>query len=524
MKNINIVLKGLPDSKFGYLKLSVRQNRKTIIQSLDIKVLKKDFNVKTQRIRSSAKEKDLDNRTFQEINDFLDQKIIEYSNNPFSISKIKCLGQFIKIVINETENIGTKEKYENILRLFQHFIKEEYNKDDLEFEKIDSSVIISFYQYLRKDKIINKRKAKYNTRNTANYKIKTFKAFFSKLQDRGIYKYYIDPFKPLKLKFDDTKKDFLTLEEFNKFVLFNPKEFRSNTLRAPIQYNLEDIQESFIFSCLSQGLRISDIITLRVNDFVVEQLNSDLGRDYTLYIHKKMFKTKKNVVIYLNNISTKYIERQVFRLVNDYLPEYKEEKIFPYYIKDIKERNEAHAESHKFFIQSLIDASVGTNQYKELRKKLDFKIEMLNNRVHNNTISIIKELNNNVKTKTLFIFPFLNNNNFKNINENNDFSSINKNQYLEFVGKRSYINNLLKKIFIQAQINKDYLSFHSARHTYTTLILENNDVPINLYDLQQSLGHHSILSTEKYIRNFNVSKLKNINNGIISRLKLYDDE
>lgn len=74
MKNVNIVLKGTPGSKYGYLKLSVRQNGKTTIHSLNIKVLKKDFNEKTQRIRSSAKSKDLDNRTFEEINNTLEKK------------------------------------------------------------------------------------------------------------------------------------------------------------------------------------------------------------------------------------------------------------------------------------------------------------------------------------------------------------------------------------------------------------------------------------------------------------------
>lgn len=523
MKNVNIVLKGLPDSKYGYLKLAVRKNGKTKIYSLGIKVLKKDFNTKTQRIRSSAKEKDLDNRTADDLNDFLDNKLLEYSNNPFSLSKVKCICQFIQIVINETENIGTKEKYENILRLFKSFINEEYNKEDLEFEIIDSSVIINFYKFLRKDKVINKRISKHNSRNTANYKIKSFKSFFSKLQDRGIYKYYFDPFKPLKLTFDDTKKDFLTLEEFNKFILFVPREFRSNTKRAPILYDLVDIQESFIFSCLSQGLRISDILTLRINDFVVEQIDGSLNRDYSLYIHKKMFKTKKNVIIYLNSISAKYIEKQIVRILSS-LPEYKEEKALVHYLKDIDERNFLYKESHNLFLSSLLDGSNGTNEYKLKRKKIDQAIEFISESVFKGTISFLKELNSLDGIKTLFLFPFLNNDKFKNIDGSNDFSTIDENQYLEFVGKRSYINNLLKKIFAQSEINKDLLSFHSARHTYTTLVLDNEGIPISIYDLQKSLGHNSIISTQSYIRSFNTAKLKNINQGITARLKMYDDE
>ena len=117
MKNINIVLKGQPKSKYGYLKLAERQNGKTIIKSLNIKVLIIDFNTKTQRIKSYAKPKDLDNITADEINEILDSKIHDYSNKPFPKSKIKCICHFMKIVIEETGNIGTKEKYQNILTM-----------------------------------------------------------------------------------------------------------------------------------------------------------------------------------------------------------------------------------------------------------------------------------------------------------------------------------------------------------------------------------------------------------------------
>ena len=521
MKNVRIVYKGASESKSGYLKLSVRQDGKTTIQSLDIRVLKKDFNRNTQRIRSSANEKDLDGKTYQEVNEELDKIIYEYSNKPLPHRKIKFICQFIKIVIDETENIGTKEKYENILRLFQNFLKTEYGKNELEIEKINSSVIIKFYQYLRRDKVINNRKSKRNTRSTASYKIKSLKSFFSKLEERSIYKFQVDPFKPLKLKFDDTKKDYLTLEEFNKFLLFEPREFRSNTKRAPILYELQDIKECFVFACLAQGIRISDILTLRINDFEFEHL--DYGKELdTLYIHKKMFKTKKNVIIHLNHISIKFIEKQIIRIIETYKPELVEEYLSDF-LEYINERNKYEKQGHSIFIQSLIDGSFGTEKYEELKENNNKKILAYSNSVYHKMIDIFRVLNNDLETKTLFIFPFLNNENFENINSENDFGSISKSQYLEYVGKRSYINNLLKKIFKQADINKDYLSFHSARHTYTTLILDNDEVPVNMFDLQKSLGHNSLLSTEKYIRSFNVSKLKNINNGIISRLNLYDN-
>lgn len=518
MKNINIVLKGLPKSKYGYLKLAVRQNGKTTIKSLDIKVLKKDFNTTAQRIKGSAKPADLDNRTAEEINEILNSKIQEYSNKPFPKSQIKCICHFIKIVIAETANIGTKGKYQNILNILQLFINESYNRSDLEFEKIDGSVIMDFYKFLRTEKVINKRISKANSTNTANYKIKSFKSFFSKLEERGIYKFDIDPFKPLRLKFDDTKKDYLTIDEFNKFLKLNPNEFRSNTLRAPISYKLKDIQESFIFSCLSQGLRISDILTLRLNDFVVSNSNND----YSIFIQKKMFKTKKNVVVSLDSISLVYIESQIIRIIEEYIPEYKDGYTYDYFIGFIKKRKDIFAYSDQMFENFYKMNETENPEYKSEKEELRDAISDCFNEYYKYTAEVLNELNKIDKMRTLFIFPYLNNNNFMNIDNNNDFSFISEQQYLEMVGKRSYINNLLRKLFIQAGIDKSNLSFHSARHTYTTLILDNTDVPVNIHDLQKSLGHNSVLSTEKYINSFNTSHLKKINQGLTSRLKLFD--
>lgn len=521
MKNINIVLKGQPKSKYGYLKLAERQNGKTVIKSLNIKVLIKDFNTKTQRIKSSAKPKDLDNRTADEINEILDSKIHDYTNKPFPKSKIKCICHFMKIVIEETGNIGTKEKYQNILNIFQQFIKDNYSKEDLEFEKIDSSVIINFYKYLRTDKVINKRKSKANTTNTANYKMKSFKSFFSKLEDRDIYKYSIDPF-TIKFRFEDTKKDFLTIDELNKFLRLEPEEYRSNTLRAPISYELKDIQESFIFSCLSQGLRISDILTLRLNDFEVSALSTDSTYEYSIYINKKMFKTKLNVVVSLDSISLLYIEKQIIRIIEDYIPEYKKSSAYVYFIGFIKKRkglfvaiDESYKDLHKMYMPE-------SDQYKSQKEELMKLLSDCFNHLNKYTAEILNDLIKMENIRTIFIFPFLNNNSFKNIDNKNDFSLISKQQYLEMVGKRAYINNLLKKLFVQAGIDKTNLSFHSARHTYTTLILDNAEIPMNMHDLQKSLGHNSVISTEKYINSFNTSNLKKMNHGLTSRLKLFD--
>jgi integrase len=61
------------------------------------------------------------------------------------------------------------------------------------------------------------------------------------------------------------------------------------------------------------------------------------------------------------------------------------------------------------------------------------------------------------------------------------------------------------------QITSKKISFHSARHTYTSLTLENDEIGVNIYDLMNSLGHTSLISTEKYIRGLNYNKINQLN-------------
>ena len=64
MNGVNILLKGRHKDNYGYLKISVRKNNKTYVKSLKIKVLKSDFNPKTQRIRKSCTEYTKINKIF----------------------------------------------------------------------------------------------------------------------------------------------------------------------------------------------------------------------------------------------------------------------------------------------------------------------------------------------------------------------------------------------------------------------------------------------------------------------------
>jgi integrase len=64
--------------------------------------------------------------------------------------------------------------------------------------------------------------------------------------------------------------------------------------------------------------------------------------------------------------------------------------------------------------------------------------------------------------------------------------------------KLAYINKYLKEVAKYCGIFKK-LSTHVARHTFTDLALEVSNG--NIYEVQKSLGHSSVKTTELYSRN-----------------------
>lgn len=65
------------------------------------------------------------------------------------------------------------------------------------------------------------------------------------------------------------------------------------------------------------------------------------------------------------------------------------------------------------------------------------------------------------------------------------------------VPDNSYINKVIKKWVSKAGINKD-VSFHTARHTFATLLLSDAAVPLEI--VKEFLGHSNIETTEIYAK------------------------
>jgi len=522
--NIHVV-SSTKNQNTGYLKIFYRKGNKTIVKSLGIKVLKKDFNDKTQRMRLNTFES-------EKRNEYIESQIKNLSFAPYTKSKTTSICDYMEIVINRTNQKSTKQKYNNIQKLFKEFVELNYNKDDLYFYEIDSNVIFQFRNYLLTKKLRN-------TNNTVNYKLKSFKSFFSKLEKEQIYHYQISPFVNLQMKYDESKKSYLNLVEFKALIKTDFIDTRKR--KDIITYSINDIKNSFIFSTLAQGLRISDILTLRWNDFSFS--NEDFDIHENLQIIKKQIKTKKIVNVYIDLFVVYFLYDNIIRcsntihendieynnkinVLNNRLSQKKElQNIIDDNKINDKNLNRLNTQLHNKNLKEIvqvvkkisdkIENNKETERYKEELKQNETELFNLNEIIFNTLYNLVKNLAQNINTKSMFVFSFLSDDDFKDIDERNDFSRISDKQFLEFQGRRSYINKLLKEnIFNQLNTNKD-LSFHSGRHTYTSLI---KDTDINIYDIMKSLGHTNITSTEKYLHGFNSKKLININNSLTNSL------
>lgn len=507
MKGTNVILKGRKSDNYGYLKISYRESGKTRIISLGLKVKKTDFNKRNQRVRQS-------NPNADEINRIIEEKLSSLRLLPYQKHKINSLLCYMRTVIERTIVLSTKQKYENIHNLFLKFLLSETSKDDIRFEDIDSIIISHFYKWL----------CDRNKTNTANYKMKSFKSFFSKAQKEGVYIYQISPFISLQMKrMEDTKKEHLSLNELRRLIgnEYLP-EFRTGR-PSFIKINLQDVLDSFIFSTLSQGLRISDILTLRFNDFTKLEGHSINTNDYKILIKKKIIKTKNTVLININLNISRYLERQVDRIIRNHLPyllDYDDYQLFTSHRENrylLKKELDKKIESLKTDDQEFEFPPSDNDEQKSVRKKYENMFEQNEHMVYFYFVSLLQYILSSSKTNTRFVFPFLDDNLFNNISGDNDFSQMTEKQFLQFQGKRGYINLLLKTILKQKGIDKR-LSFHSSRHTYTSLTLENNENGLTLYDLQKALGHSSVLSTEKYIQGFNTERLKQMTDNLIKKL------
>jgi site-specific recombinase XerD len=308
MGNIRVVWKstGSKNGK-GLIRFKQSINGKVKVKSLGLSSIeKKHFNSKSQRVRDSFGESDY-------YNEVIERKLYESKrtggNDLIVNDDNKSFIYYVRnSVIPDTENRGTSTKYENICSLLEQFNEFEYDGMDLKFSQITYDFIKKFKKWLKNKE---ERGRHCNSEITSNYKIKQFKGLMMKGVKGGEYVYYKNPFDNFKLTFVSGSIEILTKEEVQRIMNTQIQEvYRSDkgignksfgeiiydeSLLHGYRYNregkipLSQYRDVFVFQLFSNGLRVSDVMTLRYNDF--KQVGGDIR------IVKRMIKTGKEISI-----------------------------------------------------------------------------------------------------------------------------------------------------------------------------------------------------------------------------------
>jgi len=567
------------DDKLGYIRLSSRSGNKTTVKSLALDpVEKKHFNANTQRMRASFSQSEYYNNFIQSKLDEVNKKgnTIKYLNDDK-----KSLIVFMNKIIDKCENEGTKMKYENIRNLIILFNEFKYGASDVKFSELTVDFLEEFKKYLK----IERR----NKNNSIVYKMKSFKSFISKAHREKVYNFDVNPFDLIKSELIETNVDVLNKEDLKKLmhtplveVYRSGKKFGQplpnldvlNGIKYANYNKIDDIRNFFLFQLFCQGIRVSDLLTLRWNDFYIHQDQ--------IRIKKRMVKVKSYIDVLMNFNTMEYLKNYipVKQLPEHLLKSYSEmwyktigharlsvngqkyedintAKVLveiddiviqnfnlsfkPFngeYFTSVNELNKIIDARKKELIKKIkkTDAVIYEQKITEIYtsdEKINYleKLSLIvkSKAILNNSImdeasddvklvnyklfkGIVEFLSSSKETKNSFVFPLLKDGDFADIIDD-DFSSMNKYQYNSFTGTRAYYNRLLKVVALQCKISKP-LTSHVSRHSFTSLMIEIG-VNLNLFDLMTSLGHKHLNTTQVYINKFSSKRVDSLNKDLV---------
>lgn len=481
--------KKLKSDKYGIINIRITQNRKSIYVSLKEKIPVRFWNDNTHQLRTH---KDLDPAEKDRLTTLIENKTAELKNtykasNEFDKTKSNDRVSFMDFLNDELKQlelrskIGTYKRYKSTYYHLEGFNKSR-NTNDLLFSQIKTTLVRDFETYLLAQKTPSGTAMKINT--SKNY-IKCFRRLYNQAVKLGVYNpYHSDPF----VLFVNERQPV----EQTKLEKINVEQIYQQPLEK--SHLLFDTRNRFLFQIFSQGLRVSDLLTLRF-----ENINRAEGR-----IDFIQFKTKKPNSIWLNDnillILKDYVKPDLNHILLEKYPvEFIEGKIEKLNYYEIGKRyEEITMEDARKAIASTSKAGYKI-AWEEPLKKAEMLKEVINNFFMRISYLLTKGIYEYaVKHPKDFIFPGLKNEDFKGVvfDTNN---LLTKYQYNQLQSKETIYNKNLKKLQAMYGIQVR-LTSHVSRHTYANLIFKRN--PKRLYEISKSLGHRNIKMTENYLNAF----------------------
>jgi integrase len=513
-KSITITfIKQSPREQYGTVYLRTIENRIIKKKSIGVKITQKQwndyFNPNTNKFRvdKNFPKHEILNLKIDEIL----SEINKYSNDLDAMpDNKKSFIDYWQELINNKLNHGTKIKNQVIIDKIKKFLHS-IHKEDILFKDITPIFLERLKKYL-----LTTEDPKKLSINTTTHYLKVFQSVINRAKKTNYYAYLKNPFDSIVFEHVKIQKDVLSEAEVDNLF----KEIDG----AELNHN----RDMFLFQVFSNGMRVSDVLLLRWNNFKNDRLE---------YV---MFKTGTPISIPIN-INMCFILSRILGVFDDYkkiidLKKYNlsdDKKIVNLVsIEDI-DKMIANKMNLKFYklpknrrlISNSNEEKYGKTKYKgfeiwdddETKNLIDTRENLLRlvNRVFMDKVQkLIEKKKENASSE--FVFKHLPNEMFNNINDKNIFrQKISKEQYVKIKHHTIVYNRKLKEIQKSCGI-KTNISSHVSRHTFTNLLLRMDNV--NLYDISQSLGHSSIKITENYLASgFNTEKTDYLSNNLSDR-------
>lgn len=374
---------------------------------------------------------------------------------------------YYKNQMNKIDKPSTKKSYLNSLNKLNQYLLFK-NKSDLLFTELTKEFIVSYITYLRNKSL---------TDSTIKTYLSSMKAVMNDAIDDEDLKVNFpkNPFRKLELKIDVKPKRLVTREDISKLRHITKED------------ELFIYSRMFLLSLYTNGMRVSDLILLKVGNFT---------KDYCEYM---MLKNKKSMKIDIDrNINKMLID--ILELP-DYYNQYKATKITTIYGNQSVSYNELTAIIRKRYDNPLdVGNSISYKNYdfvdkndKELLSNLD-RLEDISNQID---VFVKRKIFDDLKKlpKDQYLFQsVIKSDVFKGYNKLNTFT---QEQYNKMKSINAFYYTSLKKICKKFDLSVDALSSHNARHTFVNRIILLDG--INLNDVRDRLNHSVLSMTSTYI-------------------------
>ncbi len=244
----------------------------------------------------------------------------------------KTLNEWFDILIMELENQGTRNRYVNVKNLLELFQSERKGGSPVIYmSEIDLQFINQFKSWLMTEPKSPEDSRKQNSSNSSIYKLKCLKSVLNKSHFSKYYSFIVKPFDHITLSEVKRPHKVLTIDEIQVLIktdlveVYRRKiptkeglslwgkpieggvdERNKKNRRYTSKHTLNDGRNYFLFQFFSQGLRISDLITLRWSHFIRSQGDH-------LKIEKIMVKTQELIKVLVNQNLTTIISEYIIR-------------------------------------------------------------------------------------------------------------------------------------------------------------------------------------------------------------------